>query len=520
MKNLFPYEKDIPTEMLEGIPVGGMDYLVAGKVEGWKGPFREVSSPVLLQGAGGLSRKCIGSVPSMDEEASLGMLRQAREAYSAGMGEWPRLSASARAERMNAFILRMEEKRDSIVRLLEWEIGKTVGDAANEFDRSLAYARACLEMLPPCGGRPGGLTVDNGVAGRLERVPRGVVLIMGPFNYPLFETMTAFAPALLAGNTVIVKPPRLGCLFFQHLLGPVADIFPAGSVNIVYGDGRRTIPPLLSSGMVDLFYFIGTSPIAGYLKGLHPKAHRLKCILGLEAKNPAIILPDADVDRAASECVKGALAFNGQRCAALKILFVHRSIAGDFNEYLGDAVRGLKHGMPWEDGVFVTPLAEHDRAQYLSGLVEDAMSLGAGIVNEGGGETTGTFFSPAVLYPASTQMRVCREEQFGPVVPVVPYDDIDEPLRYIAESPYGQQASLFGKDRATLGKLTGHLVHHVSRVNINCQCQRSPDTVPFTGRKDSAEGSLSISEAIDAFTVPTFIATKNDDGNVNIIKDL
>jgi glyceraldehyde-3-phosphate dehydrogenase (NADP+) len=204
----------------------------------------------------------------------------------------------------------------------------------------------------------------------------------------------------------------------------------------------------------------------------------------------------------------------------LKVFFVHRSIAGEFNEHLSEAVRGMKHGMPWEDGVFVTPLAEHDRAQYLSGLVEDAMNLGAGIVNEGGGEATGTFFSPALLYPASTHMRVCREEQFGPIVPVVPYDDIDEPLRYIAESQYGQQASIFGKDRAMLRKLTGYLVHHVSRVNINCQCQRSPDTVPFTGRKDSAEGSLSVSEAADAFTVPTFIATKSDDGDVEILREL
>jgi glyceraldehyde-3-phosphate dehydrogenase (NADP+) len=135
---------------------------------------------------------------------------------------------------------------------------------------------------------------------------------------------------------------------------------------------------------------------------------------GLEAKNPAIILPDADMDRAASECIRGALTFNGQRCAALKIFFVHRSVAGEFNERLSEAVRGLKCGMPWEDGVFVTPLAEHDRAQYLSGLVEDAMNLGAGIVNEGGGQTSGTFFSPALLYPASTTCGSAGRNSSGP----------------------------------------------------------------------------------------------------------
>ncbi len=117
-------------------------------------------------------------------------------------------------------------------------------------------------------------------------------------------------------------------------------------------------------------------------------------------------------------------------------------------------------------------------------------------------------------------MRVCREEQFGPVVPIVPYDDLDEPIRYISASNYGQQASLFGRDRATLTKLAGRMVHNVSRVNINCQCQRSPDTVPFTGRKDSAEGSLSISEAVNAFTVPTFIATKSESGDVGIIEKM
>jgi glyceraldehyde-3-phosphate dehydrogenase (NADP+) len=295
----------------------------------------------------------------------------------------------------------------------------------------------------------------------------------------------------------------------------VEEIFPKGTVNFVYGDGRRIIPPLLSSGGIDVFYFIGARSIAAYLRGLHPTPPPLKCILGLEAKNPAIILPDADIDTAAAECARGALTFNGQRCAALKIIFVHRSVALRFNEQVKHHIAGFKFGMPWEKDVVITPLAETDRAEYLSGLVEDALGLGADVINDKGGQASGTFFYPAMLYPASPGMRVCREEQFGPVMPVVPYDNLDEPLRYITESNYGQQASVFGRDRAQLARLMDYLVHHVSRVNINCQCQRSPDTVPFTGRKDSAEGSLSTSEAVEAFTVPTFIATK---GNVDILR--
>lgn len=508
MLSIFPFENDIPPDLLKGIPVVRKDYLREGKVDHWRGPFREVHSPLLIRTVAGFSQKRIGSVPSMDEDASLNILREARGAFGNGRGEWAAMPADERAVCFEMFLKKIEESKEDVVRLLQWEIGKTAQESGNEFDRALSYARSCLNVIAEHAHAKGAILESGGISGTLERTPRGTVLIMGPFNYPLFETMTAMAPALLSGNTVIIKPPRLGCLFFQHILRPVEEIFPKGTVNFVYGEGRRIIPPLLSSGGIDVFYFIGTSSVAAYLRGLHPKPHRLKCILGLEAKNPAILLPDTGIGAAASECAKGALTFNGQRCAALKILFVHRSIAERFNEELVKNVAAFKFGMPWENDVAITPLAESDRAEYLSGLVDDALELGARVINDGGGDTAGTFFYPALLYPASATMRVCREEQFGPVVPIVPYDDLDEPLRYITDSNYGQQASIFGQDRTQLAELADHLVHHVSRVNINCQCQRSPDAIPFTGRKDSAEGSLSTSEAVEAFTVPTFIATK------------
>lgn len=516
MKDIFPYENEIPAAMLEGIPLASESYLQKGMVDRWRGPCREVRSPLLVRTAAGLSQKCIGSVPSMDEEASLCILRDARDAFDNGKGEWATLPARERIGRFEAFLEAMEGTREIIVRLLQWEIGKTERESRNEFNRAIAYARSCLNTIADGYGATKDTIMEyNGITGRFERTPRGIVLIMGPFNYPFFETMTALAPAMLSGNTVIIKPPRLGCLSFQHVLQPMAEIFPKGAVSVVYGDGRHIIPPLISSGGIDVLYFIGTSCVAGYLRGLHPKPHRLKCILGLEAKNPGIILPDADIAAAARECAKGALTFNGQRCAALKIFFVHRSIVDRFNEYLKHVVAEYKFGMPWEEDVILTPLAENGRSEYLSGLVDDALGLGARVINAGGGETAGTFFYPALLYPASLNMRICREEQFGPVMPVVPYDSVEEPLRYITESNYGQQASVFGQDRGLLKKLTNYLVHHVSRLNINCQCQRSPDIIPFTGRKDSAEGSLSISEAAEAFTVPTFIATKTT--NVDLI---
>ncbi len=118
-----------------------------------------------------------------------------------------------------------------------------------------------------------------------------------------------------------------------------------------------------------------------------------------------------------------------------------------------------------------------------------------------------------MLYPVAPGMRVFHEEQFGPVVPVAVYDDVEEPVRAIMESPYGQQASLFGRDPESVGRLVDRLVNQVCRVNVNAQCQRGPDAFPFTGRKDSAEGTLSVSDALRVFSIRTLAATRATEAN-------
>jgi glyceraldehyde-3-phosphate dehydrogenase (NADP+) len=246
----------------------------------------------------------------------------------------------------------------------------------------------------------------------------------------------------------------------------------------------------------------------------------MKVTLGLEAKNPAIILPDADLDVTIRESVMGALGFNGQRCAALKIFFVHTIIVDAFLKRFSEEIAKLKCGMPWEKNVFITPLAEPGKTSYLKGLVDDALSHGAKVINDAGVAIEGTFFYPALLYPANKKMRVYHEEQFGPVIPVVPYDDIDLPVRYVIESNYGQQASIFGRDRHSMTRLVDALVHQVSRININCKCQRTPDTFPFTGRKDSAEGVLSVSDALHAFTAPAFVVARETEEDKAILAEI
>jgi glyceraldehyde-3-phosphate dehydrogenase (NADP+) len=276
----------------------------------------------------------------------------------------------------------------------------------------------------------------------------------------------------------------------------------------------------MRTGKVDVLAFIGSSKAANSLQKEHPKPHRLRLVFGLEAKNPAIVLADADLDLAVEECVTGSLSFNGQRCTALKILFVHESVAAEFIRRFNRALAILEIGLPWQHGVMVTPLPEQDKPGYLAELVEDARKFGAEVTNEQGSAVNHSFFYPALLYPVNAQMRVYHEEQFGPVIPVVAFTEIEAPIRYIEESPYGQQVSIFGRDPEVLAKLIDPLVNQVSRVNLNSQCQRGPDVFPFTGRKDSAVGTLSVSDALRAFSIRAIVAAKELELNKQIISDI
>ncbi len=142
------------------------------------------------------------------------------------------------------------------------------------------------------------------------------------------------------------------------------------------------------------------------------------------------------------------------------------------------------------------------------------------MLNEKGGQHFDNYIWPAVLYPVTKDMRVYQEEQFGPVIPVVSFSDIEEPLDDMAESNYGQQVSLFGKDVYALSPLIDTLVNLVCRVNLNSSCQRGPDVYPFTGRKDSAQATLSVHDALRSFSIRTFVAFKDNDLNNETIQQL
>jgi glyceraldehyde-3-phosphate dehydrogenase (NADP+) len=516
--SIFPSSERIPEKHRIATPIEQREYLCNGAIRMWAGPQQNVLSPICEPLDGTSRPKRIGSYPLLAAEQALEALDAACKAYDHGRGLWPTMSVEERIRHVEDFAYRMKERRDDVVKLLMWEIGKTLPDAEKEFDRTVDYIRDTIGALKDLDRVSSRFVIEQGVIGQIRRAPLGVVLCMGPFNYPLNETFTTLIPSLIMGNTVIFKPPKMGVLLHRPLLEAFRDSFPAGVVNTVYGEGQKVIQPLMESGRIDVLAFIGSSRVADILKKQHPKPHRLRCVLGLEAKNAGIVLKDADLDLAVKECTLGALSYNGQRCTALKILFVHEAIIDRFLPKFVEAVGKLKGGMPWEPGVQITPLPEPDKTKYLNDLIADAQAKGAKVV--AGGQTNGTFMSPAVVYPVRPGMRLYVEEQFGPVVPIATFQDIDEPMNYVIESNYGQQVSLFGSDADVIADLVDPLVNQVCRVNINSQCQRGPDTFPFTGRKDSAENTLSVSDALKVFAIRTMVAAKETDLNKHLIKSI
>jgi acyl-CoA reductase-like NAD-dependent aldehyde dehydrogenase len=520
LSSIFVDEINIPPEF-QIEEVHQREYLSGGEMKPWNGEVSEVYSPVGFWGQDGtFTRKLIGTYPVCTEKEAFEALDAALEAYDNGRGEWPTMSIANRIKCMERFIYKMSEQRTLVVKLLMWEIGKSYADSAKEFDRTIEYINATIDALKDIDRQSSRFEMAEGLVAQIRRSPLGVVLCMGPFNYPLNETFTTLIPALIMGNTILFKPPKHGTLLHYPLLKAFQESFPKGVVNTIYGRGAVVTPGLMASGKVNVLAFIGSSKVANDLKKRHPKINRLRAVLSLDAKNAAIVTKHADLPQAVSECILGSLSFNGQRCTAIKVIFVHKEVADEFLKLLSEAVAKLKFGLPWEKDVKLTPLPEPHKPTYLTDIVNDALANGAKIINENGGETSASFFFPAIVYPVNENMKLYREEQFGPVIPVIPFEDIEEPITYQIDSPHGMQVSIFSNDAKEISSLIDPFVNLVSRVNINSQCQRGPDVFPFTGRKDSAEGTLSVHDALRSFSIRSLVTTKMTETNKNIINEI
>jgi len=492
----------------------------------------------------------IGTMPQFTQNQSLRTLQSAVEAWKGGSGTWPQMSLSQRISAIESFIANLQQKRREIIKVLMWEIGKNYKDAEAEFDRTIqfiqktiSYIRSSDEFAPRAWDESHAPTTLYA-----SRAAIGIIMCLGPYNYPLNETYATLIPALLMGNIVILKVPTVGGLVHLLTMEAFAKSLPKGTVQLISGSGRTTMPPLMESGKIDGLAFIGGSRAADRLIKAHPEPHRLKLFLQLEAKNMGIYLPDLfedgmdggnsrDWNNIMGETIAGTLSYNGQRCTALKLLFVPKSHSEEFATILAKKVETLSVGLPWElhdsndrskaKYSQITPLPNLSRVSYMKELIADAIEKGASIINQRGGDIVGgpesTLMVPAVLHPVTPNMRIYEEEQFGPIIPIAPYNSLeDDVVPYARDGKYGQQVSIFTSAVKSNALTTAKLIDRFStifgKININTQCGRSPDAAPFSGRRSSALGVMSVRDALIEFSIPSVISYK-DDGRIESARE-
>jgi len=494
--------------------VDGAFKFVGGERTPWEGDITEVTSPIIDDSTG--KRALIGRVAALQESDAVDAVEAAAKAWDKGQGTWPQMSLAARIAAIRRFIDCLKPSRERIVNALMWEICKNSTDAAAEYDRTMKFAEAVIDALEGSDSTEafGNWTTVSGIRGRVRRGPVGVTMMLAPFNYPLNEMYAMMIPAMLMGNVIVLKLPAIGGLAHLLTVDALKEALPPGVINFVTGAGRKTMGPIMKTGLVDCLGFIGGAKATDALIAQHPQPHRLKVFSQLEGKNIAVVLPDADLEVAVKQIVLGSLTYNGQRCTACKLVMAHESIADEFTKKFIEQVGALKTGLPWE-GAAITPLPEPSKPDYLEGLLADAIGHGAAVANAaaGGGVRSGGLFAPAVAYPVTPEMRLFSEEQFGPVVPIAKFAEVAEVDAAVRASWNGQQAAIFTRDPAQAAPLVDMLASVVGRINLNAQCGRGPDAFPFSGRRSSAMGTMSVTEAIRAFSVECIVAFPDTEAN-------
>jgi len=387
--------------------------------------------------------------------------------------------------------------RQDFVRVLTAEAGKPPKDAEGEVNATADRLRLAMQESREIMGEfiPGEWSKDaKGRVAVVTRVPLGVVAAVCPFNYPLFIAAAKAIPALLAANSVVLKPASdtpLSMLLFARVLEEAG--FPPGTFNVVTGRGRTVGELIVSSPKVAMVSFTGSTEVG---EAIAKNAGIKKLHLELGGKGMAIVLEDADVDLAAEKCLEGALKNAGQRCDAISAILVIDSIADAFVEKLEREMAGWKLGDPREPGVKVGPVINRRAAERIQGLIDDALSSGATLVR--GGKSHACYIEPTLLDHVPLEARVAFEETFGPVATVIRIKDDEEALQISKMSRYGLDSCVFTNDYRRVWKIARGM--RVGELTVNDHPRHGIGYFPFGGSKASGIGREGIGYSVDEMT--------------------
>ena len=458
--------------------------LVNGK---WKSAEKEITiySPI--------NQEELGTVPAMTQAE----VDEAMKAARAALPAWRALSAVERAAYLHKTAAILERDKEEIGTILAKEVAKGIKAAIGEVVRTADLIRyAAEEGLRITGQAMEGGGFEAASKNKLavvRREPVGVVLAIAPFNYPVNLSGSKIAPALIAGNVVMFKPPTQGSISGLLLAKAFEEAgIPAGVFNTITGRGSEIGDYIIEHKEVNFINFTGSTPIGeriGRLAGMRP------IMLELGGKDAALVLEDADLEHAAKQIVAGAFSYSGQRCTAIKRVIVLESIADQLATLLQEEVSKLTVGDPF-DNADITPVIDNASADFIWGLIEDAQEKGAQALTPIKRE--GNLLWPVLFDQVTKDMKVAWEEPFGPVLPIIRVANVEEAIAFANESEFGLQSSVFTNDFKKAFEIAEKL--EVGTVHINNKTQRGPDNFPFLGVKGSGAGVQGIKYSIEAMT--------------------
>ena len=458
--------------------------LVNGK---WKSAEKEITiySPI--------NQEELGTVPAMTQAE----VDEAMKAARAALPAWRALSAVERAAYLHKTAAILERDKEEIGTILAKEVAKGIKAAIGEVVRTADLIRyAAEEGLRITGQAMEGGGFEAASKNKLavvRREPVGVVLAIAPFNYPVNLSASKIAPALIAGNVVMFKPPTQGSISGLLLAKAFEEAgIPAGVFNTITGRGSEIGDYIIEHKEVNFINFTGSTPIGeriGRLAGMRP------IMLELGGKDAALVLEDADLEHAAKQIVAGAFSYSGQRCTAIKRVIVLESVADTLATLLQAEVAKLTVGDPF-DNADITPVIDNASADFIWGLIEDAQEKGAQALTSIKRE--GNLLWPVLFDQVTKDMKVAWEEPFGPVLPIIRVANVEEAIAFANESEFGLQSSVFTNDFKKAFEIAEKL--EVGTVHINNKTQRGPDNFPFLGVKGSGAGVQGIKYSIEAMT--------------------
>ena len=453
----------------------------------WKSSEKEITiySPI--------NQEELGTVPAMSQAE----VDEAMQAARAVLPAWRALSAVERAAYLHKTAAILERDKEEIGTILAKEVAKGIKAAIGEVVRTADLIRyAAEEGLRITGQAMEGGGFEAASKNKLavvRREPVGVVLAIAPFNYPVNLSGSKIAPALIAGNVVMFKPPTQGSISGLLLAKAFEEAgIPAGVFNTITGRGSEIGDYIIEHKEVNFINFTGSTPIGeriGRLAGMRP------IMLELGGKDAALVLEDADLEHAAKQIVAGAFSYSGQRCTAIKRVIVLESVADTLVTLLQAEVAKLTVGDPF-DNADITPVIDNASADFIWDLIEDAQEKGAQALTPIKRE--GNLLWPVLFDQVTKDMKVAWEEPFGPVLPIIRVANVEEAIAFANESEFGLQSSVFTNDFKKAFEIAEKL--EVGTVHINNKTQRGPDNFPFLGVKGSGAGVQGIKYSIEAMT--------------------